>query len=105
MYQFCGFQSLYRVFSNEESKVCGPKSIQNSVLYVDFELICFVIVANLIMYSKIYFEYNFKLIIRYEKQKHHIQDFDFSVHYVVVALVQIVPKKVQIVHRVDFSGL
>ena len=42
-------RGLYRVFFNEEFKVSGWKSIQNSVLYADFELIFFVIVANLIM--------------------------------------------------------
>ena len=83
--------SSFYLFFNEEFKASALILIENSVLYADFELICFMVVANLIMWQKIYLLYNFKLIFRYEKQKHHIQDFDFSVHCVVVALVQIVP--------------
>ena len=44
--------------------------------------------------SKVNFEYNYELIFDHEKQNLNIQDIDFSVHFVVVALVQMVPKKV-----------
>ena len=79
---------FYRVFFNEESKVSGPKSIQNSVLYADFELIFMVIVANLILYPKIHSQCIFELIFSYEKRKVKIWDIDFSVHFEVVALVK-----------------
>ena len=50
--------------------------------------------ANLILYPKIPSEYIFELIISYEKKKVKMWDIDLSEHFVVVALVQIVSKKV-----------
>ena len=50
--------------------------------------------ANLILYPKIHSEYIFELIITYEKKKVKMWDIDLSEHFVVVALVQIVSKKV-----------
>ena len=49
---------------------------------------------NSVIKVKKNFEYNFELIFNHEKQNLDIQDIDFSVHFVVVALVQMVPKKV-----------
>ena len=88
------FIYIYRVFFNEESKVSGQKSIQNLVSDANSGPILLVIVANLILYPKIHSEYIFELIISYEKKKVKIWDIALSEHFVVVALVQIVSKKV-----------
>ena len=69
LHTICYILFNYRVFFNEESKVSGPKSIQNSVLYADFDLILLIIVANLILYPKIQSEYIFDVIFSYEKKK------------------------------------
>ena len=55
-------------------------------------LILLVIVANLILYPKIHPENIFELIFSYEKKKVKIWDFDFSVHFEVVAFVRRGPK-------------
>ena len=87
LHTICYILFNYRDFFNEESKVSGPKSIQNSVLYADFDLILLIIVANLILYPKIQSEYIFDVIFSYEKKKSNIWTIDFSMHFKVVALV------------------
>ena len=50
--------------------------------------------AHLIWRPKVHSEYNFELIFSNEIKKVKIQYTDISVHFEVVALVQIDPKKV-----------